>query len=131
MPVREKFEQYHAVSSSQNSFLRWTVDLDHTLDLHSVTRSASAENGPTAPDECSADNTCPPLPTSINLNGSIGVRLLVSESITSATSAVPFYFQPTLGGQDIDSNLSLGSYRDYRFRAPNILLLQERFEHSI
>jgi len=126
-----KFEQYHAVSSSQDSFLRWTVDLDHTLDLHSVTRSASAENGSTGPDECSADNTCPPVPTSINLNGSIGVRLLVSESITSATSAVPFYFQPTLGGQDVDSNLSLGSYRDYRFRAPNILLLQERFEHSI
>ena len=126
-----KVRAVHAVSSSQNSFLRWTVDLDHTLDLHSVTRSASAENGSTAPDECSADNTCPPVPTSVNLNGSISVRLLVSESITSATSAVPFYFQPTLGGQDIDSNLSLGSYRDYGFRAPNILLLQERFEHSI
>jgi len=65
------------------------------------------------------------------LNGSIGVRLLLSESITSATSAVPFYFQPTLGGSDINGGLALGSYQDYRFRAPNVLLLQESFEHSI
>ncbi len=56
---------------------------------------------------------------------------ILSESINSATSAVPFYFQQTLGGQDIDSNLALGSYQDYRFRAPNVLLLQESFEHSI
>ena len=27
--------------------------------------------------------------------------------------------------------MSLASYRDYRFRAPNLLLLQENFEHSI
>jgi hypothetical protein len=59
------------------------------------------------------------------------VRLLVSESINSATSAVPFYFQQTLGGSDIDGAMSLGSYQDYRFRAPNLLLLQESFEHSI
>lgn len=44
---------------------------------------------------------------------------------------MPFYFQRTLGGSDIDSALALGSYQDYRYRAPNILLLQESFEHSI
>jgi hypothetical protein len=49
----------------------------------------------------------------------------------NSVSHVPFYFQPTLGGQDINSSLALGSYQDYRFRAPNILLLQENIEHSI
>jgi len=44
------------------------------------------------------------------------LRLLVSESINSATSAVPFYFQQTLGGSDIDGNMALGSYQDTRFR---------------
>jgi len=127
-----KFEQYEAPSSTQNSFMRWTLDLDHTYDLHGTTKSSSADAGMTGPDECApAGENCPRVPTSVNLNGSIGVRLLLSESITSKTSAVPFYFQPTLGGQDIDSSLSLGSYRDYRFRAPNLLLLQESFEHSI
>jgi hypothetical protein len=44
---------------------------------------------------------------------------------------VPFYFQPTLGGGDINGTQSLAGYTDYRFRAPNILLLRESFEHSL
>ncbi len=127
-----KFEQFEAPSSSQNSFMRWTVDLAHTYSLHGRTLTAQATGETTAPDDCApAGSDCPSIPTSMNVNGSVGVRLLVSESITSASSAVPFYFQQTLGGQDIDSALTLGSYQDYRFRAPNLLLLQETAEHSI
>jgi hypothetical protein len=44
---------------------------------------------------------------------------------------VPFYFQPTLGGSDINGSAAVTSYQDYRFRAPNLVLLQEGFEHSI
>ena len=127
-----KFQQFFAPSNSQNSFLRWTVDLNHTLllvRLHAIGTEEHRRNGP---DSCApADEKCPPVSRSRNLNGSIGVRLLLSESINSATSAVPFYFQQTLGGSDINSAMSLGSYQDYRFRAPNLLLLQESFEHSI
>jgi len=36
-----------------------------------------------------------------------------------------------MGGQNIDNELALGSNQDYRFRAPNLLLFQETFEHSI
>jgi hypothetical protein len=66
-----------------------------------------------------------------NREGSLGARLLISESIASGGSVVPFYFQPTLGGSDIDGIRSLSSYQDYRFRAPNLLLLQETFDHSL
>ena len=59
------------------------------------------------------------------------MRLLFTESMNSASSAIPFYFQQTLGGQDIDSGLTLPSYQDYRFRAPNLLLLEGNFEHSV
>jgi hypothetical protein len=126
-----KFDQFFAPSNSQNSFLRWTVDLDHSYSLYGS--SQSAVNGETlGPDSCpQVDEKCPGIPHTRNLNGSIGVRLLLSESLTSGTSVVPFYFQQTLGGQDINSALTLGSYQDYRFRAPNLLLLQESFEHSI
>jgi hypothetical protein len=51
--------------------------------------------------------------------------------MTPGGDVVPFYFQPTLGGSDINGNPSLSSYQDYRFRAPNVLLLRENFEHSI
>jgi hypothetical protein len=125
-----KFQQFFAPSDSHNSFLRWTIDLNHTYYLYGHSSSAAQNAATVGPDSCAGDS-CPPIRHTRNLSGSIGVRLLLSESIVSATSAVPFYFQQTLGGQDIDSALALGSYQDYRFRAPNLLLLQQTFEHSI
>ena len=126
------FQQFFAPSSSTNSFLRWTADLNHIFYLYGYTKSGRKNTGASGPDECAPNGaTCPEVSHSRNLNGSVGVRLLVSESINSATSAVPFYFQQTLGGSDIDGNMALGSYQDYRFRAPNLLLLQQSFEHSI
>jgi hypothetical protein len=126
------FQQFLAPSNSQNSFLRWTVDVGHTFFLYGYTKSAPKSVDANGPDECApANEKCPEVSHSRNLNGSIGVKLLLSESITSGTSVVPFYFQQTLGGSDINSAASLSSYQDYRFRAPNLLLLQESFEHSV
>lgn len=125
-----KFQQFIAPSNSHFTFLRWTLDLNHTYYLYK--RSAPASTETVGPDSCApAGESCPPIPYTRNLNGSIGARVLLTESIASATNAIPFYFQPTLGGQDIDSALALGSYQDYRFRAPNLLLFQESFEHSV
>ena len=125
------FQEFVAPSSSQNTFERWTVDLNHTFHLYGYTESGPKASTMTGPDECAPSaEKCPEISRSRNLNGSIGVRLLLTESMNSV-SKVPFYFQPTLGGQDINSQLTLGSYQDYRFRAPNLLLLQETVEHSI
>jgi len=127
-----KFEQFVAPSNSEDSFRRWTVELKHTIVLYGYTRSGPRATDATGPDSCApAGGACPSLSSSRNRNGSISVRVLLSESIAGAGSAVPFYFQQTLGGSDIDGAMALGSYRDYRFRAPNILLFQESFEHSI
>jgi hypothetical protein len=126
-----KLEEFIAPSNSQNTFERWTVDLNHTFYLYGYTESGPKTTNMTGPDECApSGQKCPEVSRSRNLNGSIGFRLLLAESMNSV-SKVPFYFQPTLGGQDIDSNLALPSYQDYRFRAPNLLLLQEHFEHSL
>ena len=125
------FQQYAASSQSHHSFMRWTTDLDHTVSLYGHTQSspASSDHGP---DECAKlDEKCPSVSYSRNLNGSVGVRLLISESLTSSANTVPFYFQPTLGGSDLNGASSLASFQDYRFRAPNLLLLRESFEHSI
>lgn len=125
-----KFQQYFAPSNSQNSFLRWTVDLDHTYSLYGTSRAVTSET--LGPDSCAPrGQDCPEIPHTRNLSGTIGVRLFISESLTSGTSVVPFYLQPTLGGSDLNSASTLSSFQDYRFRAPNVLLLQERFEHSV
>lgn len=126
-----KFEEFFAPSNSTNSFLRWTIDLDHTVNLYKSQKVPVASDR-LGPDSCDHVNErCPKYATTRNLTGFLGARLLLSESITSATSFVPFYFQQTLGGQDINSDLTLGSYQDYRFRAPNLLLVQAYAEHSI
>jgi len=102
------------------------------MSCPSVSESARP-NDMNGPDECASapDEKCPSISYSRNLEGSIGFRLLISESAAGANSVVPFYFQPTLGGSDIMGNPSLSSYADYRFRGPNLLLLRESFEHSL
>ncbi|HWX92680.1 MAG TPA: hypothetical protein VNY29_08610 [Terriglobales bacterium] len=127
-----QFQQFFAPSNSHYSFERWILDLNHTLFLYGYTQSQPRNTDGNGPDECGPPTEkCPPVSHSRNLNGSLGFRLLLSESINSASSVVPFYFQPTLGGSDINAAPALGNYQDYRFRAPNIFLLRGTFEHSI
>jgi hypothetical protein len=127
------YQQYVAAGDSQFSFQRLTVDLSHQIPLYKKTRTylPRDHNGP---DDCSTsatstDHNCPSITR--DREGSIGLRLLLSESFTSRGHVVPFYFQPTLGGSDINGKQSLASYQDYRFRAPNLLLLQGNIEHSL
>jgi len=125
------FQQFVSPSNSVNSFRRFSVDLAHTFPLYRSVQSARPKDT-NGPDDCArglSDQTCPPI--SRNRQGSIGLRLFITESIAPAGHDVPFYFQPTLGGSDINANPSLPSFQDYRFRAPNALLLRESFEHSI
>lgn len=124
------FQQF-AASNSTYSFRRWTGDFGHTFPLYGKTSPGPKEfNGP---DQCAATigGKCPSVSFSRNRQGSIGLRFVMTESIADRGSVEPFYFQPTLGGSDINGNNLLASYPDYRFRAPNLFLIRESFEHSI
>jgi len=48
--------------------------------------------------------------------GRLDLRSAVAVSRTSPGAAVPFYLQPTVGGSDINSQLSLRGFANYRFR---------------
>jgi hypothetical protein len=126
-----QFQQFVAPSDSHYSFRRFTTDLDHTFPLYR--NSGSYGPKPTnGPDECAAAvgaTKCAAIQRS--REGSVEIRLRIIESIASAGSVVPLYFQPTLGGSDVNGNSWLPSYNDYRFRAPNALVLREGIEHSI
>jgi hypothetical protein len=125
------FQQFVAPSDSTLSFRRWNLDLSHNFPLYRTSQS-SAPVTTNGPDECAqavGAQACPAV--SHNREGTIGIRLRISGSAASTGSVVPFYFQPTLGGSDINGNPGLSSYEDYRFRAPNLLLLRESIEHSI
>jgi hypothetical protein len=70
-------------------------------------------------------------PITRDLQGTIGFQFFLAASAKPGDNVVPFYFQPTLGGSDINGNPSLASYQDYRFRAPNVMFVRESFEHSL
>jgi hypothetical protein len=125
------FQQFVAVGNSRYSFRRLTFDLQHQIPLYRTTTHTLLPSSINGPDECSRgmDQDCPAI--SRNREGSIGIRLFISESMTPSGHVVPFYFQPTLGGSDINGNPWLSSYQDYRFRAPNVILLRGSFEHSL
>ncbi len=133
-----RLDQFAALSDDTYSFRRWSIDLRHTFGLWSTTRAAGSGEANT-PNECTtgADRTsttygCPdPEVITTNRNGSIGFRAFVSRAGVSGDSQVPFYFQPTLGGADIDGERRLASYESYRFRAPNLILVQATIEHVI
>ena len=126
------FQQFAASSDSHHSFMRWTTDLNHTVSLYGHTQTGIVSSEDHGPDECAKlDEKCPPVSYSRNLNGSVGVRIMISESLASSGNTVPFYLQPTLGGSDLNGTSTLASFQDYRFRAPNFLLLRESLEHSI
>ncbi len=123
--------QYFGALGSPYSFRRWNADIGHEFALNrKVTLiTANPHNGP---DSCaSAGMECPRISTTINNEGSIGLRLLLTGSAAGAGNAVPFYFDPTSGGSNIDGAPILASYPDYRFRAPNLILLRGTFEHSL
>jgi hypothetical protein len=150
------FQQYIAPGNSTFSFQRLTTDLSHQFAIYRKTTRSIVPRDTNGPDECSVDRDSENAECSVDkfaqhhecltaqgaknpdckelsrdLQGSFGLRVFSALSMTPGGDIVPFYFQPTLGGSDINANQSLSSYQDYRFRAPNVLLIRESFEHSI
>jgi hypothetical protein len=125
------YQQFIAVSDNF-SFQRLTVDLSHQIQLSKKRTELSRDHN--GPDDCSTSPTstthdCPRITR--DREGSVNLRFLLAESFASSQNVVPFYFQPTLGGSDINGKSSLASFQDYRFRAPNLMLFQGSIEHSI
>ena len=106
------FQQFLAPSLSTYSFRRLTIDA--TNEIHLKKRFTPKEGA-------STEETF----------GTLQLRGWLSESIVPAGHVVPFYFQPTLGGGDIDKQRALASYPDYRFRAPEAVLFRALYEHPL
>jgi hypothetical protein len=137
------FRPYIAATDSLFSFGRLTADLQHTFQFYGTGFPISRPTN--GPDDCSVDQPAKDSITgqvpsrvktcsteySRNKTGTLDVRVFTSLSVMTGSKGVPFYFQPTLGGGDMNGNSTLGAYTDYRFRAPNVLLTRETFEHTL
>lgn len=127
------YRQYLAPGSNL-SFQRLTANLDHRFPLYKKTTRWLLPRDANGPDNCSlapasGHSECPAITR--DLEGSVDLGFFLSTSMTPGGTVVPFYFQPTLGGTDLDGNPSLASYQDFRFRAPNVMFFHQGFEHSI
>jgi hypothetical protein len=116
------------VAGSGNSFERLNLGFLHEIPLHHRA-AASASPAAAGPDESPVGIA--PKRYTYNREGTVGLEARVVESFTPAGNSVPFYFQPTLGGADLNGATALASYADYRFRAPNLMLFRASVEHSI
>ncbi|HEY8551234.1 MAG TPA: hypothetical protein VIL35_14855 [Vicinamibacterales bacterium] len=131
------FQQYVSSGEPSASFRRWTLDLRHEIPIYrSSPRPATAPANINGPNECFSSvgsDTCPPLPPlrSRDRYGAVNLRVLLSSASAFGDSYIPFYFQPTLGGADINGDLLLASLDDYRYRAPHLFALQQSIEHSL
>jgi len=150
------YQQYFSPSNTHYDFQRFTLDLAHDFALYRSTTRFYVPRDANGPDECAIDRAgdfpgCSLSKTeqvencekvngkgsgqcraiSRDLQGSLSFRFFLSTSFTQDGYVVPFYFQPTLGGGDINGTPTLASYQDYRFRAPNVLILRQSFEHTI
>ena len=140
-----EFQQFVAAGDSAYSFRRFSGDFSHEIPLSTLSKTIGKyyENNQSpvfphnGPDYCGGAGReeqampCPKASLTRKLEGSIGLRALLSESFAGKGSNVPFYFLPTLGGSDIDGSSMLASYPDYRFRGPVLLLFRGIFEHSL
>lgn len=106
------FQQFVAPSESDFSFRRLTVDV--TNDLH-LLKKFTPKNGSATSEQF----------------GTLQLRGWLCESIADAGHFVPFYFQPTLGGGDINKERTLPSFADYRFRAPDALLFSAQYTQQL
>jgi hypothetical protein len=124
-----RFQQFFGEGAS---FRRWRIDLDHEIPLYGRSGRVEARDA-NDPNSCSitSGGDCPPVSVSRDRRGSIGLRALYVTSSASAGDIVPFYFQPTLGGQDINGQAGLSGFDTYRFRGPHLVLFQQSIEHSV
>lgn len=122
------FQEFVAPSNSVYSFERLNLSFSHAIWLYgrSAVTSSGAQYGPDGSKAASQTHSYVR-----NLSGSIDLDAHLLASFLPSNHVVPFYFQPTLGGRDINGDLGLPSYPDYRFRAPNLLLFHGGFEQSI
>jgi len=61
--------------------------------------------------------------------GRVDINSHLVLSRVSQNHVIPFYLQPTVGGADFDSRVSLRGYPDYRFRGGDAAFLQ--FNYSL
>jgi hypothetical protein len=119
------FHWQQPADGSPYAYRQFVYDGDQTMVFHRVLRNLfSAEHHPVVRYICQGNKR-----TDECDFGQFDVKMRLVLTQTNGGNQVPFYLQPTLGGTDIDSRVTLRGYDNYRFRAPDLALVQ--FEYGV
>jgi hypothetical protein len=126
--ARIGYSFYHALGDARYSFQRLSASSVTTIPLaipigagHVATKRSAAANF-----------FCPPSRSGAHCSaGTLSLIGRVDATYNSPASQSPFFFDPTLGGSDLQGNDTLRGFGDYRFRAPNRILLQAEYRHPL
>jgi hypothetical protein len=142
-----EYHWYPAVNSGADSFQRLVLKGDEAIALGSNVRrqvtgkdvgqslpsrifygllSNACGNGHPNPKLTDADAIVLKVTQQCNY-GTIDLRSQMIASYTGSGSAVPFYLEPTVGGSDINSQVSLRGFADYRFRDRDAVFVQAEY----
>jgi hypothetical protein len=117
---------YQDVGGHRLSFGRFSAEATWTGSLQRNVRSDTA-HGPSVVDRV----FCHEAKIRGCDYGTLTLRGRLAVSNTFGGGTVPFYYQPTLGGADIDNHDTLRGFADYRFRGSDDWLMQAEYGHPI
>jgi len=120
------YHVYQDIAGHRSSFGRFTAAVTWTHTLDRVVRSDTAR-GPSLVERV----FCHEAKMRDCDYGTITVRGRLAASNTFRHSSVPFYYEPTLGGADINNYDTLRGFADYRFRGADDWLTQAEYGHPI
>jgi len=114
------YHWYRDLDSGRYSFQQFVFEGDESIAFGSVIQRFAPKGTSWV-----VDHLCDgPRVTQTCSFGTLDVKSLVQLSNTTSGHVVPFYFQPTLGGADIESRTSLRGFDNYRFRDNNAAVVQ-------
>jgi hypothetical protein len=126
--ARIGYSFYHALGDARYSFRRLSASTVTTIPLAIPTGAGHIGTKR----EPVANFLCPPSRSGAHCSaGTLALIGRVDATYNSPTSQSPFFFDPTLGGSDLQGNDTLRGFGDYRFRAPNRILLQAEYRHPL
>lgn len=119
------YHQYQDLDYNAYNFRQFEADLLNTIPLRIRTKTPMSGKGLLA-------WLCPPRGARKECQyGTLSLNGLLTISGTGTGQRIPFYLQPTLGGAEIRDIDTLRGFADYRFRAPDRVMLQVQYEHPI
>jgi len=125
--LRVGYAAYQALGDSTFSFQRLTATSTTFIPLWIPSHHTPDNRRPKI-----KNYVCPSLRSATRCSmGDLRLIGTYAASYKGAHSQVPFYFDQTLGGTNIDGTDTLRGYVDYRFRAPSSILFQIEYRRPI